>query len=54
MQPQAVEKISTEQKSEEICLRAVSLLKTIINQSWKMADGSSDSNDKENVNQNQT
>jgi hypothetical protein len=51
MQPEAVAKISLEVKSDEICLRAVSLLKNIINSSWNMA-GTDDQNDKENVNSN--
>jgi hypothetical protein len=53
MSPDAVSKINGMNgaflKPEEVCLRAVSLLKTIINSSWVMAG---EELDKENVSQN--
>ena len=53
MSPSEVSKISgmngTPLKPEEVCLRAVSLLKTIINTSWDINDNV----EKENVSQNQ-
>jgi hypothetical protein len=54
MKPQEVAKLSQNQKGDEICLRAVSLLKTIINVSWDRPNSNNDpSLDKENVSQNQ-
>ena len=38
-------------KPEEVCLRAVSLLKTVINNSWEVADDGL--NGKENISANQ-
>lgn len=56
MGPGEVAKIAgmngTALKPEEVCLRAVSLLKTVINSSWELPDESG-SNDKENVSANQ-
>jgi len=50
MSPNEVSKISgmngNPLKPEEVCLRAVSLLKTIINTSWDMSDNAVE---KENV-----
>jgi hypothetical protein len=50
MKPQEVAKLASDQKPEMICLRAVSLLKTIVNVSWDKPEGSGGSvDDKENV-----
>ena len=53
MKPQEVSKIAQGGKSEEICLRSVSLLKTIVNVSWDKPQGNGSLDDKENVSLNQ-
>jgi len=51
MKPQEVAKLAQDQKPEMICLRAVSLLKTIVNVSWDKPEGAVSSvEDKENFN----
>ena len=52
MKPQEVAKLAQNQKPEEICLRACSLLKTIVNVSWTKPEGVNGLENKENQNQN--
>lgn len=48
MKPEEVAKLAHDQKPEMICLRASSLLKTIVNNSWDAQKTSDSVEDKEN------
>tara|TARA_B110000285_G_C15131399_1_gene623850 strand:- start:3040 stop:3306 length:267 start_codon:yes stop_codon:yes gene_type:complete len=53
MKPEEVAKLASDQKPETICLRAVSLLKNVVNVSWDKPTGSGSTvDDKENVQNN--
>lgn len=48
MQPENVAKISSQEKAGEICLRASSILKQIVNSSWDEQKNAKAGDDKEN------
>lgn len=50
MQPENVAKISTQEKAGDICLRASSLLKQLVNSSWGEQKDAMSAENKENIN----